>query len=77
MTHHVNPGLDATINPIVIDDSYRERKMKQSHLVEIYEKYKHLDGCLSDTVWCNAKGAAIYGIAGEMWRAIKREVEKK
>ena len=46
-------------------------------LQEIYEKYKHLDACLSDTAWCNAEGAAIYGIAGEMWRAIKREVEKK
>ena len=46
-------------------------------LQEIYEKYKHLDACLSDTAWCNAEGAAIYGIAGEMWREIKREVEKK
>ena len=25
---HVNPGLDTTINPIVIDDSYREKQME-------------------------------------------------
>ena len=47
-------------------------------LDEVYEKFKHLDGCLSDTEWCNAGGSAIYGIAGEMWRAIKeaREMRK-
>ena len=40
-------------------------------LNEIYEKFKHLDGCLSDTEWCIAGGLPIYGIAGELWRAIK------
>jgi site-specific DNA-methyltransferase (adenine-specific) len=24
--HHVNPGVDTTINPVVINDTYRERK---------------------------------------------------
>jgi hypothetical protein len=45
-------------------------------LTEVYEKFKYLDGCLSDTAWCNAGGSAIYGIAGEMWRAIKETCEK-
>jgi len=41
-------------------------------LEEVYEKYKHLDKCLSDTGWCGAvNGAHIYSIAGELWRAIK------
>lgn len=26
MTKHINPGTDATVNTVVIDDSYRERK---------------------------------------------------
>jgi len=26
MTKHINPGTDTTINTVVIDDSYRERK---------------------------------------------------
>jgi hypothetical protein len=41
-------------------------------LDEVYEKFKHLDQCLSDTEWCNSGTQAIYGIAGEMWRAIKQ-----
>ena len=48
-------------------------------LNEVYEKFKHLDKCLSDTEWCEGgEGSAIYGIAGEMWRAIKevREMRK-
>lgn len=41
-------------------------------LDEIYEKFKHLDTCLGDPEWGNeGEGSAIYGIAGEMWRAIK------
>lgn len=28
MTKHVNPGTDTTVNPVVIDDSYRERKQQ-------------------------------------------------
>ena len=41
-------------------------------LDEVYEKFKHLDKCLSDSEWCEGgEGSAIYGIAGEMWRAIK------
>jgi len=28
MTKHINPGTDTTINPVVIDDSYRERKQE-------------------------------------------------
>jgi hypothetical protein len=43
-----------------------------SPLELIYEKYKHLDGPLSDTEWCTSgEGAAIYAIAGELWRAVK------
>jgi len=46
------------------------------HLTEVYEKFKHLDTCLSDTEWCEGgEGSAIYGIAGEMWRAIKETKE--
>ena len=30
MVQHVNPGLDATINPVVIDDSYREKRVKET-----------------------------------------------
>ena len=30
MTQHVNPWLDTTTNPVVIDDSYREKKMQTS-----------------------------------------------
>ena len=43
-----------------------------SPLDTVYEKYKHLDGCLSDPEWCTSgEGAAIYVIAGELWRAVK------
>ena len=43
----------------------------------VYEKYKHLDSCLSDPEWCTSgEGAAIYAIAGELWRAVK-EARKK
>jgi len=48
-------------------------------LDEVYEKFKHLDTVLSDPTWCQSgDGHAIYGIAGEMWRAIKeaREMRK-
>jgi hypothetical protein len=48
-------------------------------LDEVYEKFKHLDGCLGDPEWCEGgDGSPIYGIAGEMWRAIKeaREMRK-
>lgn len=30
MSQHVNPGLDTTINPIVIDDSYRSKKVNKN-----------------------------------------------
>ena len=43
----------------------------------VYEKYKHLDSCLSDPEWCTSgEGAAIYAIAGELWRAVKEAREK-
>ena len=43
-----------------------------SAIDEAYEKYKHLDGCLSDPEWCTSgEGAPIYAIAGELWRAVK------
>lgn len=47
---------------------------KRSDLKETYDRYKHLDDCLSDPIWC-ADGPAIYSVAGELWRAIKNEVE--
>jgi hypothetical protein len=49
-----------------------------SPLELIYEKYKHLDGPLSDTEWCTSgEGAAIYAIAGELWRAVKEAREQQ
>jgi hypothetical protein len=51
-----------------------------SPLDEVYEKYKHLDGCLSDPEWCTSgEGAAIYAIAGELWNAVKeaRDVQQE
>jgi len=43
-----------------------------SPLDTVYEKYKHLDQCLSDPEWCTSgEGAPIYAIAGELWRAVK------
>lgn len=43
-----------------------------SHIDAVYEKFEHLDGCLSDPEWCTSgEGAAIYAIAGELWRAVK------
>jgi len=50
-------------------------KKVASPLNAVYEKYKHLDGCLSDTEWCNAGIGAIYPIAGELWRAVKEARE--
>jgi len=45
-----------------------------SPLNAVYEKFKHLDSCLSDPEWCTSgEGAAIYAIAGELWRAVKEE----
>jgi hypothetical protein len=42
----------------------------------VYENYKHLDGILSDPGWCTSgEGAAIYAIAGELWRAVKEARE--
>ena len=47
-------------------------KIVASPLDDVYEKFKHLDGCLSDPEWCTSgEGAAIYAIAGELWRAVK------
>ncbi len=47
-----------------------------SPLDAVYEKYKHLDGPLSDPELCQSgDGAAIYGIAGELWRAVKEARE--
>jgi hypothetical protein len=49
-----------------------------SPLGTVYEKYKHLDGCLSDPEWCTSgEGAAIYAIAGELWRAVKEAREQQ
>ena len=43
-----------------------------SPLKTVLEKFGHLDKCLSDPGWCDGgDGSAIYGIAGELWRAIK------
>jgi hypothetical protein len=48
-----------------------------SPLELVYEKFKHLDGCLSDPEWCTSgEGAAIYAIAGELWRAVKEAREQ-
>jgi hypothetical protein len=47
-------------------------KIVASPLDDVYKKFEHLDGCLSDPEWCTSgEGAAIYGIAGELWRAVK------
>jgi len=52
--------------------------MTADPLDEVYEKFKYLDECLSDTDWCEGGGgSAIYGIAGEMWRAIKTAQEMR
>jgi hypothetical protein len=49
-----------------------------SSLDAVYEKYKHLDGCLSDPGWCTSgEGAAIYAIAGELWRSVKEAREQQ
>jgi hypothetical protein len=55
----------------------RSRPVNINALDEVYEKFKHLDQCLSDTEWCNSGTQAIYGIAGEMWRAIKQAKERE
>ena len=52
-------------------------KIVASPLDAVYEKYKHLDGPLSDPEWCQSgESAAIYGIAGELWRAVKEARNK-
>jgi hypothetical protein len=52
--------------------------MTPDPITEVYEKFKHLDKWLSDPEWCEdgEEGSAIYGIAGEMWRAIKESHEQ-
>src|SRR5574344_117033 len=40
MTQHINPGTDTTINPVVIDDSYRERKRKEQLRVDWVEEVR-------------------------------------
>ena len=53
-------------------------KIVASPLDDVYEKFKHLDGPLSDTEWCTSgEGAAIYAIAGELWRAVKEAREQQ
>jgi hypothetical protein len=53
-------------------------KQALAPLKAVYEKFNHLDKCLSDTEWCKAgETSAIYGIAGEMWRAIKEAMVEK
>jgi hypothetical protein len=52
-------------------------KQALAPLKAVQEKFSHLDKCLSDPEWCDVGGAAIYGIAGEMWRAIKEAVGGK
>ena len=41
---------------------------------EVYERFKHLDALLSDSDWY--RGNMIYGIAHDLWVAIKEEVKK-
>jgi len=54
-----------------------ERDKVLTPLKVIYEKFDHLDKCLSDTEWCEeGNTSAIYGIAGEMWRAIKEALRQ-
>jgi hypothetical protein len=46
-------------------------------LKAVYEKFKHLDKPLSDTLGCKTSddpGEFIHWMAGEMWRAIKEAV---
>jgi len=54
--------------------------VSEDPLTEVYEKFKHLDGPLSDTNGdknSDDPGAFIHWMAGEMWRAIKEEVERR
>jgi len=62
MTKHINPGTDTTINPVVIDDSYRERKQPQPQRCtheqvckeyrEWYETAKEIDSVCPYTMDC-------------------------
>ena len=47
-----------------------------SAIEEVYEKYKHLDGCLGDPEWCKASSGPAWMLAGELWRAVKEAREK-
>lgn len=58
-------------------NALRGTEQETNAISDVYEKFKHLDGCLSDPHWCNTGHSAIYGIAGEMWRAIKKETLSK
>lgn len=61
---HINPGTDTTINPIVIDDSYRERKkqanqrrfwMSETQLMALRQGHTHVSAFdkknIMMTVW--------------------------
>jgi hypothetical protein len=44
---HVNPGLDTTINPVVIDDSYREKKVIPDYTAAALSRVR--DACMFKT----------------------------
>lgn len=61
MTNHINPGTDTTINPVVIDDSYRERNRSPQRCTheqvckeyrEWYETAKEIDSICPYTMDC-------------------------
>jgi hypothetical protein len=45
-------------------------------IIEVYDRFKHLDRCLSDRDWL--QGALVpYQVLGEIWKAIKEYVKTK
>lgn len=71
-------GMVAAYEAGVKDGAKRERERVLAPLKAVYGKFDHLDKCLSDTEWCEAgETSAIYGIAGELWRAIKESLRGK
>lgn len=47
---------------------------RKNEVREVYEKYKHLDKCLSDKFWCGETLQA--QMLNEFWEAIKQEALK-
>jgi hypothetical protein len=43
-------------------------------ILEVYDKFKHLDACLSDPGWMEDSSLP-YKILGELWQAIKSYAE--